>query len=104
MMDKEKLFGEELDPELKEELMHLLSTWMTRLSKKQQKENPKRDEEFNERIDAWEEMVNNTYPELAGKNEEFFDWLIGYYEEELETYYLFGLHDGLRVLQWLMTP
>lgn len=102
-MDKEKLFGEELDPELKEELMHLLSTWMTRLSKKQQTENPKREEEFNACVDAWEEMMKNTYPELAGKNKEFFDWLIGYYGEELETYYLFGLHDGLCILQWLMT-
>ena len=102
-MKIETLLGKELDPELKEALVHLLSEWMTRLSQKQEKEHPKRNQEFYERIDNWEKMVKETDPELARKNQEFLDWLIGYYGDELEEYYLSGLYDGIRVFRWMLT-
>lgn len=47
-------------------------------------------------------MIKENCPELAGKSREFLDFLVGYYGNELESYYLLGLCDGIHVYQWML--
>lgn len=101
-MNVEKLFGENLAPEVKELLTLLLSERMTILSKEEEKENPRKYQEISENLYQWEKMVKELYPELEGKNREFLDWIIGWQGEELEAYYLSGVCDGIRLFRWIM--
>lgn len=101
-MNVEKLFGENLTPEVKEILALLLSEQMTMLSRREEKENPRKYQEINENFDQWEKMVKELYPELEEKNRAFLDWLIGWQGEELEAYYLSGFCDGIRLFRWIM--
>ncbi len=101
-MDIEKMFGENLPPVLKELLALMLSEWMTVLSRKQEKENPQKYKERDAYFDNWEKMIKENCPELAGKSREFLDFLVGYYGNELESYYLLGLCDGIHVYQWML--
>ena len=101
-MEIKALFGKEWDEELRELVALFLSEWMTRLSRKREKENPEKYQEADKYLMDWEEMVKNQYPDLAEKNQQFLDWIVGYYGEELEAYYLSGLQDGIRVLKWIM--
>ena len=98
----EKLFGENLTPEVKEILTLLLSEQMSRLSRKEEKKNPEKYQEINETLDQWEQMVKEMSPELEEKNREFLDWLIGWHGDELESYYLSGFCDGIRLFRWIM--
>ena len=66
------------------------------------KENPQKYKERDACFDNWEKVVKEHCPELAEKNRDFLDFLIGYYGNELESYYLLGLRDGIRVYQWVL--
>ena len=47
-------------------------------------------------------VVKEMSPELEEKNREFLDWLIGWHGDELESYYLSGFCDGIRLFRWIM--
>lgn len=101
-MEINKLLDEMNDPKMKELLTSFLSGWMDRINREKEKENPKKNELFNNHCCHWEEMVKKNYPELAEINQEFLDWVIGYYGEELQDYYLCGVCDGIRAVKWML--
>ncbi len=101
-MDIEKLFGKNLPPAVTELLALLLSEWMTILNRKQEKEYPQKYKEYDACFDNWEKMIKENCPELEKKNRDFLDFLVGYYGNELESYYLLGLRDGIRVYHWVL--
>lgn len=101
-MEIKRLLEEVADLQLKELLSLFLSEWMSKISREQEKENPKKYKSVNERFQNWENMVKENYPELKEESQKFLDWMVGYYGEELEDYYLYGLCDGIRVFRWLM--
>lgn len=90
------------DSGLKELLNLFLSEWMSKISREQEKENPQKYKSVNAHFQNWEEMVKTNYPKLAEMNREFLDWLVGYYGEELENHYLYGVCDGIRLFRWMM--
>ena len=101
-MEIKKLLVEVADLQLKELLSLFLSEWMSKISREKEKENPKKYKSVNQRFQNWEEMIGKNYPQLKEESQKFLDWLVGYYGEELEDYYLYGLCDGIRVFQWMM--
>lgn len=101
-MEIKKLLEEVADLQLKELLSLFLSEWMSKISREKEKENPKKYKSVNQRFQNWEEMIGKNYPQLKEESQKFLDWLVGYYGEELEDYYLYGLCDGIRVFQWMM--
>lgn len=100
-MEINKLLEEVTDPKEKEVLMLFFSGWMDRISQKQKKENPEKYKLANERFQNWERLIKKSYPELTERNQEFLDWLVSYYEEDLENYYLCGFCDGIRIIKWI---
>lgn len=101
-MEIKKCLEEVDDAELKGLLSLVLSEWMSKISREQEKENPKKYKSFHARFQHWEDMVGKTYPALKEDSQKFFDWLAAFYGDELETYYLYGLCDGIRVFKWMM--
>lgn len=101
-MEIKMLLEKVTDPQLKELLTLFLSEWMSKISREQEKENPQKNKLVNDRFQYWEEMIKDKSPELKEEGQKFLDWMVGYYGEELENYYLYGLCDGIRVFKWLM--
>lgn len=101
-MEIKKFFDEVTDPGIKGLMTLVLSEWMSKLSREQEKENPKKYKLVNERFQNWEDILKEKYPELKEESQKFLDWLVGYYGEELESYYLLGICDGIRILKWMI--
>lgn len=90
------------DPQLKELITLFLSEWMSKISREREKENAQKNKLVNDRFQYWEEMIKDKSSELKEEGQKFLDWIVGYYGEELENYYLYGLCDGIRIFKWLM--
>lgn len=101
-MEIKKRLEEMVGAELKGLLFLVLSEWMSKISREQEKENPKKYKSFHAHVQRWEDMVGEMYPALKEDSQKFFDWLVAYYGDELETYYLHGLCDGIRIFKWMM--
>ena len=90
-----------MNGELKELLELLLTERISNLAEQRRME--KGDEEEKERrFQEWEEFMEEVGPEIAGKCQNFLDWLTADEGEEVEDFYLHGLKDGIRIMRWIM--